>query len=744
MTTAAAPRREGNLAVLATVVGVAVVWAMLWFHLYERREFVLKHGYRFAAELTLAERLAPIDDDRTRCLVLGLSVTLGALGFLAYALRESRRRAHREAELRAGEARYRTLADMLPQLVWTAGALDGEGTYRNRQYREYYGDLGTERAVRLSRVHPEDRARMEAACQRAADEGVGYDIEARLARQDGTYRWHRNVVVPVMEDGAVASWIGSSLDIDDSVSARRAIEEKTALLELAQRAAGAGSWDCDLVTERVVLSPESARLHGLPAREHEMSRADWRALVAPADIERARTETDRAVEGHETFDTEFRVRLPDGGTRWVQGIGRTYYDGAGKPLRMVGLNLDVSARKEWETALSHARVQAEAAQAAAEQASAAKTDFLASMSHEIRTPLNAVIGYTGLLADSERLDPDLRRHAELARSAGSSLLLVVNDILDFSKVEAGKVELASRAFDLARSVEGCMSVARSAAAGKPVEVRASLDPRIPEWLVGDDGRLRQVVTNLLNNAVKFTPSGSVSLSVRHEGTGGLGEAVRFLVTDTGIGIPDDRRHRVFQRFSQVDGSVSREYGGTGLGLAICKGLVDAMGGEIGFWSEKGRGSTFWFTVTLPRAAAPSRAEAVVAWQRRQGRILVVEDLEMNQELARLVLEMAGHEVEVVPDGASAVEACRTDRFDVVLMDVQMPGMDGMEATRRIRASDGPMARAPIVAMTANVLPAEVAAFRQAAWTTTSASRSSGRSCTPPSTAGWRSGPAPRR
>jgi len=436
-------------------------------------------------------------------------------------------------------------------------------------------------------------------------------------------------------------------------------------------------------------------------------------LCVVDDAERAMTDMREAMAGHRTMHSEFRVPLPDGTHRWVVGIGRTYYGEDGTPLRMIGLNLDATARKEAERALVHAKAEADAARFAAEQASAAKSEFLATMSHEVRTPLNAVIGYTGLLAESDRLDGDLRRHAELARSAGSALLHVVNDILDFSKIEAGQVDLAPSPFMVRSLADNCLSIVRGAAASKPIDIRLRIDGPLPECLVGDEGRLRQVLLNLLNNAVKFTPSGSVVLGIRHEATTSRGESVRITVTDSGIGIPRERQHRLFQRFSQVDGSVSRDYGGTGLGLAICKGLVEAMGGEIGVFSEPGRGSTFWIGLALPRGSVPRPVAPASAVDGLRGRLLLVEDVDINRELATLILVAAGHEVSSVEDGRAAVEAVREGAYDLVLMDVQMPGMDGMTATRHIRAMDGPARDVPIVAMTANVLPAEVAAFREA-------------------------------
>ncbi|MCJ2040113.1 PAS domain S-box protein [Methylobacterium sp. J-059] len=636
-------------------------------------------------------------------------------GFVA-SVRDVDARHQAEDALRSSEARYRALADTLPQLVWIVRAEDGLAAYVNQRFEAYYGPIGTGLAERLAANHPDDAGRMEAARAAAVRDGRGHEIEGRLRRHDGTYRWHKIVMMPIREAGAIVGWLGTALDIDDIIAARRALEETSDLLRLAQDAAEAGSWDLDLVAGSVLLSPESARLHGLSSTEPlRMPIEAWKALVMPEDRERALADAAEAIASRRSFVMEFRITGGDGVERWLQSIGRAYYDPAGRPVRVIGLNLDATDRKQAELALQAAKTAAEAARLEAERASLAKTDFLAAMSHEIRTPLNAVIGFTDLLARSERLAPDLQRHAELARSSGSALLTVVNDILDFSKVEAGAIDLEQRAFAPAALADNGLSIVRGLASAKGLTVIGRIDPDLPPSLVGDEARLRQILLNLLNNAVKFTRRGSVTLAVRHAGTTPAGETIRFSVSDTGIGIPQAKQHRLFERFSQVDNSVSRDFGGTGLGLAICRRLVELMRGTIGVASDDGEGSTFWFTVTLPRGVdvdAPTAVPAVVA-SHATGHILLVEDVEINQELARLVLEAAGHTVDVVADGAAAVMAVEDGAFDLVLMDVQMPGMDGITATRMIRRLKGPAANVPVIAMTANVLPAEVRQFREA-------------------------------
>ena len=406
-----------------------------------------------------------------------------------------------------------------------------------------------------------------------------------------------------------------------------------------------------------------------------------------------------------------RVRRADGASIWVEGAFHVA-ERAGEAVIVVALR-DVTERQQRTQDLAAAKEAAERAQRSAEEASEAKSDFIASLSHEIRTPLNSIMGFTDLMLDMPDLPDEVQRHAELIRASGSALLTVVSDVLDLSKVEAGAVEREALVFSPTALAQNCISILRGYAGTKAIAIRLEIGDDVPARLVGDEARLRQVLLNLLNNAVKFTAQGGVTLRLERVGGTAAEETIRFDVVDTGIGIPPSQQHRLFERFSQVDRSIARRFGGTGLGLAICKKLVELMGGSIGVDSQAGMGSTFWFTVTLPRRAeAPAAAEADPA-SSRAGHILVVDDVELNQRLAVALLEAAGHTVDIVEDGALAVAAVARNAYDLVLMDVQMPGMDGVAATRAIRAASGRRSKVPIVAMTANVFPDQVRGFRDA-------------------------------
>lgn len=356
------------------------------------------------------------------------------------------------------------------------------------------------------------------------------------------------------------------------------------------------------------------------------------------------------------------------------------------------LRQEIEERKRIEAQLIAARDQAE-------EANRAKTEFLANMSHELRTPLNGVVGMTSLLLQAE-LAPVERECAETIQQSADSLQTLINEILDFSRIEAGRMTIVPESFSLIRLTQDALRAVEHDATERGLDVSFDPAPELPEAVFGDAQRLRQVLLNLLTNAVKFTHRGHIRLCV----TVAEPERIRFAVEDTGIGISDAQQGRIFEAFTQADASTTRRYGGTGLGLTISQRLVRLMGGDIGVVSRPGAGSTFTFELPLPTAVldAGDAGELVDAVSGRP-RVLVVEDVPINRLVARRQLERLGCVVTEAPDGPTALACLETETFDLVLMDCSMPGMDGFETTDRIRAQDS-LRGLPIVALTAHALP----------------------------------------
>jgi signal transduction histidine kinase/ActR/RegA family two-component response regulator len=362
---------------------------------------------------------------------------------------------------------------------------------------------------------------------------------------------------------------------------------------------------------------------------------------------------------------------------------------------------------------SYAQALAEA-KAAAEAATEAKSAFLASMSHEVRTPLNGILGYTDMLLSEQALDASSQQITGKIRSAGHALLSVVNDILDFSEIESGGLILNQQDFSVAGMVQSAIEIVEPLLIKKGLSLNLGMDPAIARFVHGDEGRIRQVLLNLLNNAVKFTSTGSITVAVTVSQSHPDRQTLTFVVSDTGIGIPADKHARLFERFSQVDTSIRRRFGGAGLGLAISKQLVTAMGGQIGCRSVEHEGSVFSFTIELLIADAPDVPVLMEAAPPLAPKhILLVEDVEMNREIAQAMITAAGYTVDVAPDGGSAIAAVQSTHYDLVLMDIQMPDMDGVTATQHIRELGFSTSRLPIIAMTAHVFPREVERFIEA-------------------------------
>jgi len=777
--------------------------------------------------------------------IFGTLVDITALKELEFEVR-AREERFRDAQIAAG---FHTWEMDLEKETWTVDLPAkrvqdefGNWIYPTRSYTATF-------QASYDAMHPEDRAIREAMIERMRREDVPYVTETRTKNtQTGEMRWHlsRGKLVKDANGNRTNKVRGIIQDIHDRKIAELKLKETEERLERTARGTNDGLWEYDLTNQAFWVSPRFAEMLGYPVKNLSGQSRLIHEITHPDDRKSLLGAIEKHLKGGEAVDIEIRKQIKTGEWRWFRVRGAAQYDADGKAVTISGSQQDVTEKRQYQQALIEATEQAAAA-------SKAKSEFLANMSHEIRTPMNGIMGMTDLLLETP-LNSLQRDYAETVRTSSSALLTVINDILDFSKVEAGKLDFELLDMDLRDTIEDVARLLAIQAHAKGLEVTALIDPNIPDLVRGDAGRIRQVLLNLGGNAVKFTQKGEVAIECRALDSNERYTNVRCEVRDTGIGIPADRIGAMFEAFSQVDASTTRKFGGTGLGLSITKRLVELMGGEVGVNSVEGLGSTFWFTLPLPRAedasdsppsppvelrgqrvlvvddnttnrkvimgqllrchmepvCASSGDEALVllrhaaavgkpfeaalldhqmpgcdgaqlgemihcdsalaatrlilltssgqrgdghkfaelgfagyllkpvtqrdltdclmmvlatdaeSWRERsqpiitrhalrsqraktRHRILLAEDNVVNQKVACRFLEKLGYRVDVAEDGAAAVKAWSTGRYDLILMDCQMPEMDGLEATRRIRAQEKEGARIPIVALTAHAM-----------------------------------------
>lgn len=410
------------------------------------------------------------------------------------------------------------------------------------------------------------------------------------------------------------------------------------------------------------------------------------------------------ITNGKTWHGEICNRNKNGEPYWVSSTIVPLPGSDGSPEAYISIHTDITASK-------HIEQQLQAAKEAADAANKAKSDFLATMSHEIRTPLNGVIGFTELLLGTP-LTPEQHHHVELLRSSGENLLALINDILDLSKIEAGKLVLENTTVNFLRCVGDTIELLSDQAAKKNLQLVTEIKPDTPEWILGDTLRIRQVLLNLIGNAIKFTPAGGVRVEISPDM-----HHLQVRVIDTGVGLTDEQQSRIFRKFSQADTSTTRRFGGTGLGLVICKNLIETMGGEIGVHSTPGKGSTFWFRipVRIPEPAPkttdtngslPASSQQLLHQPAPAGSnglpVLIVDDSEVNLLVAGSMLQALGYRTETAPDGRVALEMAGRVPYAAILMDYHMPVLDGVDATRNIRSQTGPNQDTTIIGVSASL------------------------------------------
>ncbi|WP_339743097.1 ATP-binding protein [uncultured Maricaulis sp.] len=538
---------------------------------------------------------------------------------------------------------------------------------------------------------PEARDTLQAAIDHGVSNGVPWDLELPFVTAKGNSVWVRAVGRAISLDGQVSKLVGSFQDVTERRAREEELKSLSTRLTVALDASKLGLWEFEIETGRPIWDEQLKVLFGragLPTPTF----AEWTAMIHPDDRDAVLARSRSVLDVGEGYSHAYRIVRPDGSIRHVRsrGLVRKRLDGS---LMVTGVLADITDDVERTEELDHQRARAESA-------NQAKSQFLANMSHEIRTPLNGVLGMSQLLKLTP-LSEQQEGYVRTLQTSGEALLELVEDILDISRIESGVVQLANDPFDWLPVVESVLDMVDATARKKAIALRCEQAAELPVRVVGDQKRLRQMLINIIGNAVKFTNEGSVTVRVEPQPQ----NRIRFCVTDTGPGIAADQRERIFDRFAQVDTSRTREHGGSGLGLAICRDLVQLAGGEIGLESQPGAGSQFWFELPLaPAEAAETQpAELLVPAGRPGGsaRILVVDDVMTNRLVASALVQHAGHEVRLAGNGLEAIEALDSDRFDAILMDIQMPVMSGDEAIQTIRRSGKPYSGIPIYAVTAD-------------------------------------------
>jgi nitrogen fixation negative regulator NifL len=518
----------------------------------------------------------------------------------------------------------------------------------------------------------------------------------------GAHYWVDATIVPLVgSDGLPEQYIGIRTDITARKAIESQLEEQLRFVEVLLEATPTAIYLKDRAGRYLRFNKAFEELFGI-ARDQWIGKTVFE--LVPGQAAQVMHDQDLALfasGGVQTYEASF-TQHSTGLVREALYRKAALTDSKGQIVGLVGTLMDVTERNRTEQELREAKLSAEAA-------SQAKSDFLANMSHEIRTPMNGVIGMTDLALDTA-LNPVQREYLSIVKSSAQSLLVILNDILDFSKIEAGKLNIESVEFSLGQTIAETLQTIGARAEKKGLILQRSLAPGLPERVLGDPVRIRQVLTNLCDNAIKFTAQGIISVHVGCTQSSAEGHEIQVSVQDSGIGIAQDKQERIFEAFSQADSSTTRQFGGTGLGLSICARLVELMGGRIWVESRPGQGSSFHFTVRVQaldphRQPAPTLPAALPA-QGRSLNILLVEDHPINQLLATTLLKKWGHAVTLAKNGVEAVAMVPTEAWDLVLMDMQMPIMGGLEATRLIRASEAPGQHMPIVAMTANAMASD--------------------------------------
>lgn len=603
-----------------------------------------------------------------------------------------------QARLSDSQKEFEALAENLPNLVWITGPA-GEALYVNQKWKEYTG-IGLINAGWDKLFHPDDVPRISKVWNEAVQKGTDYILEFRVRSKEGNFRWFLSVGRPLRDQNQkIQKWIGSMTDIHELKMAQETVEaSQKRFVELADSMPQI-VWTA---TPDGHLDYYNQRWFEFTGFSREQSAKPWEPIVHPDDLQRVADVWAKALRTGEPYEVEYRFwDYREKRYRWFLSQALPIRDSSGTIQKWYGTSTDIDLHKQAAEVTQKAQLAIES--------SKMKSEFLANMSHEIRTPLHGILGMTDIVLDS-RLTPDQRESLLTVRQCGVDLKRLIDDVLDFSKIDAGKLDLEHIDFNLLDLIQETHKTVSLSALQKNLDIEIVIPELNTPFFKGDPLRIRQVLLNLLSNAIKFSFQGKIQLCLIVQDKGSR-ELVRFEVADRGIGISIEKQSQLFQPFFQADLSTSRRFGGSGLGLSICKNLVQLMGGRIGMQSEFGQGSTFWFELELEKSSlsrirknSPETLDSKFSKALR-GKVLVVEDNAINQKVILSFLKKMDLETLAAESGTKAIEILQNEKCDLILMDCQMPGMDGYETTRNIRRDSYGInnPKIPIIALTANAI-----------------------------------------